>query len=73
MQKETYFPHIYKLKKRLGWNKKEFINMLEKVDNKGLVELHQGDPKKLTEQQLRNSYFNKDWRVTFLGITTSDR
>lgn len=64
------FVRIYRLREHLNWPKERFDGTLKGLMNTYEIELHPGDPSKLSEEQLENSYIDTDGE---LYITASWR
>ena len=60
------FVRIHRIREYLNWPDLQFNNVLEELMGEYIVELHGGDPSSLTEDQITNSYTDKQG---FLYIT----
>lgn len=68
--KSQSFVRIYRLREHLGWPKERFDGTLKSLMNAYEIEMHPGDPSKLTDEQLEHSFIDTDGE---LYITVSWR
>lgn len=64
------FVRIHRVRERLAWSRERFDALFERLVSRGAIQLHQGDPSQMTEDQVRDSWQDDQG---FLFITFSWR
>ena len=56
----NYYIRFFKIRNILNWNYNKFNKFIDSLIYQGLIEVHQGDPSVLTDQDYNDSYFDND-------------
>ena len=54
------FVRIYALRRRLGWSREVFDDMLRRLRNEEVVQLHAGDVSLMTREQVEDSFVDEN-------------